>query len=111
MTQSTIQPGSVSLQRRRRRFRAATCRNQSLVAAKGPSTCSTPPPCWALMWLVENQSADLFYGPSAGYQKPPVCSRLERLSGNKRLRLQQQSLWRGGKRSLRPSRTRVHVSF
>lgn len=100
VTQS-IRPGSVSLHGRGRSWAAK--------AAKGPSTCSNPS---SLLGFdvgcgKPKRRPFFFYGPSAVYQKPPVCWRLERLSGNKRLRLQQRSLWRGGKQSLRLQRRRV----
>lgn len=69
----------------------------------------SPRPCSALMWFAENQSADLFYGLCRFTRSRPSAP-LERLSGNKRLRLQRQGL-RVEANSLRPQRRRVRQLF
>lgn len=77
--------------------------------ARPPVQTHFPSSC--LMWFVKNQSAGLFYGPFTSYQKPPVCLRLKRPGCNKRLRLQQQSLWQGDLEKTGPEPvTQTHAS-
>lgn len=87
---------SVSLQHSWHFWAVSRQNKDCLCCAKGRSTCSNPF-CSPRVWcgFVKNQSTGRFYGPVSSYQKQPVCQRVKRPGCNKRLRLQQQSLWRG----------------